>query len=41
MYMTMDNRRRNKAQNVDWQSKDVPTEALVDGPRNPLFRHFY
>lgn len=40
-YMAADNRRRNKEQNVNWQSKDVPTEALADGPRNPLFRHFY
>lgn len=41
MYMTVENRRRNKAQNVNWQSKDVPTEALVDGPKNPMFRYFY
>ncbi|PSR97346.1 major facilitator superfamily domain-containing protein [Coniella lustricola] len=41
MYMTLDNRRRNKRQGVNWQSKDVPTEALVDGPANPSFRHFY
>ncbi|KAJ4424269.1 hypothetical protein N0V82_001135 [Gnomoniopsis sp. IMI 355080] len=41
LYMSIDNRRRNKQHNVEWQSKDVPTEALGDGPRNPLFRHFY
>lgn len=40
MWMTMDNRRRNREQGVNWQSKDVPTEALADGPANPLFRHF-
>lgn len=40
-YMWADNRRRNKEQGVNWQSKDVPTEALRDGPKNPLFRHFY
>ncbi|ORY24762.1 major facilitator superfamily domain-containing protein [Naematelia encephala] len=41
LWMTWDNRRRNKEQGVNWQSKDVPTEALSDGPANPLFRHFY
>lgn len=41
MYMTIENRRRNIAQNVNWQSKDVPTEALADGPRNPMFRYFH
>lgn len=40
-YMTADNRRRNREQGVNLQSKDVPTEALSDGPKNPLFRHFY
>ncbi|GFZ47433.1 Uncharacterized transporter [Saitozyma sp. JCM 24511] len=40
-WMWADNKRRNKAQGVNWQSKDVPTEALADGPKNPLFRHFY
>lgn len=39
--MTIENRRRNKAQNVSWQSKDVPTEALAEGPKNPMFRYFY
>lgn len=41
LHMTVDNHRRNKSQNVSWQSKDVPTEALADGPVNPSFRHFY
>nr|XP_031858636.1 uncharacterized protein CI109_006016 [Kwoniella shandongensis]KAA5525708.1 hypothetical protein CI109_006016 [Kwoniella shandongensis] len=40
MYMTVDNRRRNREQGVDLQSKDVPTMALTEGPSNPLFRHF-
>lgn len=40
-YMTTDNRRRNREQGVNWQSKDVPTKALTEGPGNPLFRHFY
>lgn len=40
-YMTIENRRRNKAQNVNWQSKDVPTEALIEGPKNPTFRYFH
>ncbi|EAL19013.1 hypothetical protein CNBI0260 [Cryptococcus deneoformans B-3501A] len=41
MWMYLDNKKRNKAQGVNWQSKDVPTEALADGLKNPLFRHFY
>ncbi|KAK4687543.1 hypothetical protein P7C73_g2583, partial [Tremellales sp. Uapishka_1] len=41
MWMWNDNRKRNKAQGVNWQSKDVPTEALAEGPANPSFRHFY
>jgi len=41
MWMMWDNRKRNKAQNVDWQSIDVPTEVLSEGPKNPMFRHFY
>lgn len=39
--MYLDNKKRNKAQGVNWQSKDVPTEALADGLKNPVFRHFY
>lgn len=41
MWMYLDNKKRNKAQGVNWQSKDVPTEALADGLKNPVFRHFY
>jgi hypothetical protein len=41
MWMWADNRKRNKQQGVQLQSKDVPTEALSAGPANPLFRHFY
>ncbi|EIW67160.1 hypothetical protein TREMEDRAFT_72183 [Tremella mesenterica DSM 1558] len=40
MYMVIDNKRRNKAQGVNWTSLDVPTSALVDGKKNPSFRHF-
>ncbi|WVO19536.1 uncharacterized protein IAS62_000823 [Cryptococcus decagattii] len=41
MWMYVDNRKRNEAQGVSWQSKDVPTEVLAEGPKNPMFRHFY
>jgi hypothetical protein len=41
MWMMLDNRKRNKAQGVNWRSLDVPTEVLSEGPKNPLFRHFY
>lgn len=41
MWMYFDNKKRNKAQGVNRQSKDVPTEALADGLKNSLFRHFY
>ncbi|WVQ84747.1 hypothetical protein IAT38_006904 [Cryptococcus sp. DSM 104549] len=40
LWMAFDNRRRNHAQGVNLQNKDVPTEALAEGPSNPLFRHF-
>ncbi|KAK8870117.1 hypothetical protein IAR55_000687 [Kwoniella newhampshirensis] len=40
-YMTLDNRRRNREQGVNYSSKDVPTQALSEGPANPLFRHFH
>ncbi|KAJ7718407.1 major facilitator superfamily domain-containing protein, partial [Mycena maculata] len=39
-YMVVDNRRRNRAQGVNWTTKEVPTADLVDGPQNPSFRHF-
>ncbi|WVQ75755.1 hypothetical protein IAR50_005386 [Cryptococcus sp. DSM 104548] len=40
MWMRWDNRRRNRAQGVEWGSGDVPTEVLKDGPKNPSYRHF-
>ena len=40
LWMGWDNRRRNKVQGVDWGTKDVPTQALVEGPSNPSYRHF-
>ncbi|RDW78369.1 hypothetical protein BP5796_06221 [Coleophoma crateriformis] len=40
-WMSWDNARRNKEQGVNWQSKDVPTEVLSEGAKNPMFRHFY
>ena len=40
MYMMIDNKRRNEAQGVNWTSLDVPTASLVNGKRDPNFRHF-
>ena len=40
LWMAWDNRRRNRLQGVNWSTKDVPTQALVDGPSNPSYRHF-
>ncbi|WVQ75736.1 hypothetical protein IAR50_005367 [Cryptococcus sp. DSM 104548] len=40
LWMRRDNRRRNIEQGVQWGSKDVPTEVLKEGPRNPSYRHF-
>ncbi|WWC89619.1 uncharacterized protein L201_004544 [Kwoniella dendrophila CBS 6074] len=40
LYMGYEIRKRNREQGVNWTSKDVPTEALKDGPKNPLFRYF-
>lgn len=39
-YMILDNRRRNRAQGVVVQAKDIPTEKLYDGPASPDFRWF-
>ncbi|KAJ7667034.1 major facilitator superfamily domain-containing protein [Mycena rosella] len=39
-HMVLDNRRRNREQGVNWRTKDVPTADLMDGPKNPAFRHF-
>jgi hypothetical protein len=38
--MVMENRRRNKAQGVNWTSVDVPTAALKNGKEDPSFRYF-
>jgi hypothetical protein len=39
-YMVWDNRRRNRVQGVQLSARDVSTEKLRDGPRNPEFRWF-
>ncbi|KZT28008.1 MFS general substrate transporter, partial [Neolentinus lepideus HHB14362 ss-1] len=39
-YMTLDNRKRNKQQGVNWTSRNVSTAVLAEGPKNPSFRHF-
>ena len=43
MYMRYENRKRNKAQGFpqSYGSKDVPTELLGKGPKEPFFRYFY
>ncbi|KAK4685065.1 hypothetical protein P7C73_g5096, partial [Tremellales sp. Uapishka_1] len=38
--MAIENRKRNKAQGVNWTSIDVPTADLLEGPENPSFRYF-
>ncbi|KAF2114504.1 major facilitator superfamily domain-containing protein [Lophiotrema nucula] len=40
IYMTIDNKRRNSKQGVNWTARDVSTEKLRDGPQNPEFRWF-
>ncbi|KAL7424928.1 hypothetical protein Q5752_000615 [Cryptotrichosporon argae] len=40
LYMSLENRRRNRAQGVNWSSLDVPSAALAEGPANPNFRYF-
>ncbi|KAF2125844.1 MFS general substrate transporter [Dothidotthia symphoricarpi CBS 119687] len=40
VYMTIDNKRRNKKQGVNLTARDVSTEKLRDGPKNPDFRWF-
>ncbi|EMD90434.1 hypothetical protein COCC4DRAFT_187005 [Bipolaris maydis ATCC 48331] len=37
-YMMIDNKRRNSRQGVNLTAKDVSTEKLRDGPKNPEFR---
>lgn len=39
-YMVFDNARRNKKQGVRLEARDVSTEKLRDGPKNPEFRWF-
>jgi MFS family permease len=40
VYMTIDNKRRNSKQGVNLTARDVSTEKLRDGPKNPEFRWF-
>ena len=40
MYMVIDNKRRNRQQGVNLSARDVSTEKLRDGPKNPEFRWF-
>lgn len=39
--MRIENRRRNRIQNVDITAADVETEALADGPKSLSFRYMY
>ncbi|KAF2875449.1 major facilitator superfamily domain-containing protein [Massariosphaeria phaeospora] len=39
-YMVIDNKRRNSRQGVNLTARDVSTEKLRDGPKNPDFRWF-
>lgn len=39
-FMVIDNARRNKKQGVNLSARDVSTEKLRDGPKNPEFRWF-
>jgi hypothetical protein len=43
IFMWVDNARRNKRQGLPrgYGSKDVPTEFLGKGPKEPAFRYFY
>ncbi|KAI1159991.1 major facilitator superfamily transporter [Nemania serpens] len=40
LYMTLDNRRRNRRQGVKLSARDVPTSRLRDGPKVEDFRWF-
>ncbi|KAI1181677.1 major facilitator superfamily domain-containing protein [Nemania serpens] len=40
LYMTLDNRRRNRRQGVKLSARDVPTSQLRDGPKVEDFRWF-
>ncbi|PPQ82059.1 hypothetical protein CVT25_014600 [Psilocybe cyanescens] len=41
IYMRLENRRRNRVQNVNITAADVETEALALGPSSPSFRYMY
>ncbi|KAJ5642669.1 transporter [Penicillium lividum] len=41
LWMMWDNKRRDLAQGVHVQAKDIPTEYLRDGPAGECFRWFY
>ncbi|KAF4623564.1 hypothetical protein D9613_001776 [Agrocybe pediades] len=41
LYMRLENRRRNRLQNVNITAADVETEALALGPKSPSFRYMY
>lgn len=41
LWMMWDNKRRDLAQGVHVQAKDIPTENLRDGPAGECFRWFY
>jgi hypothetical protein len=41
LYMMADNRKRDRAQGVKIEVRDVPTEKLRDGPAVREFRWFY
>ncbi|KAF2476984.1 MFS general substrate transporter [Lindgomyces ingoldianus] len=40
-YMVFDNARRNRKQGANLTARDVSTEKLRDGPKNPDFRWFF
>ncbi|KAI1309929.1 major facilitator superfamily transporter [Xylaria venustula] len=40
LYMTLDNKRRNRRQGVNLSARDVPTSRLRDGPKTDDFRWF-
>lgn len=40
-WMILDNKRRNRKQGRIVKAKDVPTERLKEGPKNPDFRWIY
>lgn len=38
IYMWYDNKRRNREQGVEWTYRDVSTEIMGEGPKNPNYR---